>query len=289
MKNALTVDVEDWYMTNDFNFHPDTWNRYEDRIVANTMALLELFDKRNVRGTFFILGCVAERHPQLIKEIRRANHEIGSHGGWHRMLTRMSLNEIREDLRYSKKVLESITSEPVEMFRAPSWSISPDRYEVFHILEEEGFSCDSSVQPFRTPLSGVAGAPHLPFRPVIDGKSVNVVEYPPTVLKIKGVPIPFSGGFYLRAMPYPFIRWALRKVNQERPGMIYVHPWEIDPGQPRLPASSFVKMTHYYGLRGTYKKLDRLLQEFPFATLGEVMTEVEFPQAHLQSAAGGHA
>ncbi|KEO81463.1 polysaccharide deacetylase family protein [Tumebacillus flagellatus] len=271
MKNALTVDVEDWYMTSDFSFDVSTWNQYEDRVVGNTMRLVELFAHYKVQGTFFILGCVAERHPDLVEAIARHGHEIASHGGWHQMINRMSLEEFREDLRYSKQVLEGITGQSVRLFRAPSWSITPDRYEALKILAEEGFHVDSSLQPFRTPLSGVSGSPHTPFQPVLREETLPLLEFPPTVLKKAGLTIPFCGGFYLRTLPSWFLIWALRQVNQERNGLIYVHPWEVDPEQPRLEASPLIKFVHYYGLNGTMRKLEKLLQTFRFTTLGEII------------------
>ncbi|MBL0389009.1 DUF3473 domain-containing protein [Tumebacillus sp. ITR2] len=271
MRNALTVDVEDWYMTSDFSFDVSTWNQYEDRVVGSTMLLVELFDHYKVQGTFFILGCVAERHPELVEAIARRGHEIASHGGWHQMINRMSLEEFRDDLRYSKQVLEGITGKSVRLFRAPSWSITPDRYEALRILAEEGFHVDSSLQPFRTPLSGVSGSPHTPFQPVLNDETLSLLEFPPTVLKKAGMTIPFCGGFYLRTLPTWFLIWALRQVNAERSGLIYVHPWEFDPEQPRLDAAPHIKFIHYYGLNGTMKKLERLLQTFQFTTLGEII------------------
>lgn len=290
MRNALTVDVEDWYMTSDFSFDVSTWGSYEDRVVSSTMELVELFAHYKVRGTFFILGCVAERHPELVEEIARRGHEIASHGGWHQMINKMSLEQFREDLVYSKRILEGITGKPVRLFRAPSWSITPDRYEALKILAEEGFHCDSSLQPFRTPLSGVAGAPHTPFVPVLQEETLELLEFPPTVLKKGGVTFPFCGGFYLRTLPTWFLIWALRQVNRQRSGLIYVHPWEVDPQQPRLPASPLIRFVHYYNLNSTKKKLERLLQEFEFTTLGDIIaSRGDYPSVALPALAGGRS
>lgn len=283
MQNALTVDVEDWYQTNDFNFPVSDWQQYEDRVVANTLRIVELLSRFQVRGTFFILGSIAEKHPDLVEEIARNNHEIGSHGGWHRLLHELSEEQFREDLRYSKRVLEEITGRKVVWFRAPSWSIAKGRFEVLRILREEGFTGDSSVQPFRTPLSGISGAPEYPFAPVLDGKSLDLLEFPSTVLKMSCLTIPFSGGFYLRAMPYWFIAWALRRVNRRQPGMIYVHPWEIDTEQPRLMTSPLIQLAHYYNLHTTWGKLERLLRDFTFLPLSEIMEKGKYPEVHLSS------
>ncbi|MET3267732.1 UNVERIFIED_CONTAM: polysaccharide deacetylase family protein (PEP-CTERM system associated) [Paenibacillus phyllosphaerae] len=284
MDNALTVDVEDYYMTNGLAIPPAQWSRYEDRIVGSTMGLLDLFAEYRVRGTFFVLGCVAERHPELVREIARRGHEIGSHGTWHQLVNEQSLEEFRADIRASKSILETITGMSVRLYRAPSWSIGPGRYEALRILAEEGFSCDSSIQPFHTPLSGVAGAPVAPFRPVVDGLPADLVEFPPSVTKVGGVTVPFSGGFYLRATPYSFVKWALKRVNKARPGMIYVHPWEIDASQPRLPANPLIRFVQYYGLGDTKKKLRRLLEDFSFRPLGEILQGQHYKPELLHTA-----
>ncbi|BAU29709.1 polysaccharide deacetylase family protein (PEP-CTERM system associated) [Aneurinibacillus soli] len=287
MKNALTVDVEDWYMTSDFHFDVSTWDTFEDRVVQNTMQLLELFSYYQVKGTFFILGCVAEKHPTLVEEIARRGHEIGSHGGWHQMVNSMSIEQFHEDLLYSKHILEGITGQNVQLYRAPSWSITPERYEVLRILANEGFVCDSSLQPFRTPLSGIKGAPHTPFIPVLNGEALSLLEFPPVVLKKGGVTFPFCGGFYLRALPTSFLTWALRQVNRTRLGMIYVHPWEVDTEQPRLKTSPLIRFVHYYNLGTTRRKLERLLQEFSFTTLGELIASQTFSPIALTSSGRG--
>lgn len=292
MQNALTVDVEDWYMTNGLDIPPSEWHRYEDRVVASTTLLLDLLDAHGVKGTFFVLGCVAQKHPELVKDIAARGHEIGSHGGWHRLVTSQTLEEFREDVRFSKRLLEEIIGREVRLYRAPSWSIAPSRYEALKVLEEEGFRCDSSLQPFRTPLSGVAGSPHAPFRPVWNGERLGLTEFPPTVTKIGGLTVPFSGGFYLRAMPYGFIRWALKRVNRTRSGMIYLHPWEFDPLQPRVKTRPFIRIIQYYGLAGTQKKLERLLREFRFQPLGQVIRDRTYPDHSLDmrpAAADGRA
>lgn len=284
MINALTVDVEDWYQTSDFNFDLSDWPGFEDRVVGSTMELLELFDRYRVQGTFFVLGCVAEKHPGLIREIVNRGHEIGSHGGWHRLVTSMTPEQFRADVRYSKQLLEDITGKKVEFYRAPSWSIVPKCYEAFRILNEEGLVCDSSLQPFRTPLSGVSGTPHLPFYPVLSGSELNLLEFPSCVLKMGSLTLPFSGGLYMRTLPYSIIKWALKRVNRERPGMIYVHPWEIDTGQPRLKAAPLVRLAHYHNL-GTMKvKLEKLLQDFRFAPLSAVIHGKDYPAMELSPA-----
>ena len=283
MLNAVTVDVEDWYMTNGLDIDPSEWHKYEDRVVRNTTTLLDLFDRYAVKGTFFILGCVAERHPRLVKEIADRGHEIGSHGYWHRLVTSQTLDHFRHDVRSSKEILERITGRRVELYRAPSWSISPERFHALKILAEEGFVCDSSMQPFQTPLSGISGAPKTPFTPVLDGESLGLSEFPPTVTELAGMSIPFSGGFYLRAVPYQLVKWALNRVNKVRPGMIYIHPWEVDTAQPRAKTSAFIRTIQYYGLNGTKGKLERLFRDFSFRPLGEIINGESYPPHRLYS------
>jgi len=279
--NAMTVDVEDWYMTNGLDLAPETWHRYEDRIEANTARVLALLERYGAKATFFVLGCVAERHPRLVEAIARAGHQIGTHGYWHRLLTRMTHEDIVEDVLRSRALLEKLSGQRVDLFRAPSWSLGPPTYRVLLDLAREGFVCDSSVQPFRTPLSGVTGTPARPFHPVIDGRRLELVEFPSTVWNELGVGIPFAGGFYLRAMPYPLVRLLLRRVNRSAPGMVYVHPWEFDPEQPRLRASPLIRLAQYYRLEATAPKLERLLREFDFAPIGEVLKRLSVPDAPL--------
>ncbi|WP_248927321.1 DUF3473 domain-containing protein [Paenibacillus hamazuiensis] len=284
MASIFTVDVEDWYQTNGLNIEPSSWSSYEDRVYRNTMKVLELLGRFGVSATFFVLGCVAQKHPGLVREIQRAGHEIGSHGGWHQMVNRMSLRQFRDDLRFSIDVLQYITGEPVRYYRAPSWSISPDRYAALSIMEEEGIVCDSSLQPFRTPLSGNKGVPVHPFRPVVDGRRLNLLEIPSTVLKWGGATIPFSGGFYLRFWPSWFSSWALRHVHSTRVGMIYIHPWELDPDFPRLKnLPPLIQLAQYYNLRSMEKKVATLLEHYSFTTMGQFIAAHSFPEFELHS------
>ncbi|MBP1154246.1 MULTISPECIES: DUF3473 domain-containing protein [unclassified Paenibacillus] len=282
MRNVLTIDVEDWYQTNGFNIPIENWGNFRDRVVVNTQRLLDVLDKNRVHATFFILGCVAQKYPDLVLDIARQGHEVGSHGGWHRLVSQQTLEEFRQDLLFSKHTLERILNKPVTLYRAPSWSISPNRFRVLEILSEEGFVCDSSIQPFRTPLSGIAGAPLVPFYPIVEGKRLDILEFPPTVLNICKMRIPFSGGFYLRAAPYAMISWALSHLNKTRPGMIYIHPWELDRQHPRLNAApSYKRFIHYFNMDSTHCKLNRLLNEFEFGSLGEVIKQGSYPALSL--------
>lgn len=277
MINALTIDVEDWFMTQDLSLDIKEFASCEDRIEKSTATILELLARNKVKGTFFILGCIAQRHPILVKNIQVEGHQIGSHGTWHQMVCEMTPETFRESLLYSKKILEDITGQEVNFYRAPSWSISRESLWALEILEEEGFICDSSLQPFSTPLSGINGAPSMPYHPIINGKKLKILEFPPSLLKIGVFKMPFSGGLYLRLLPSPVISWALKQVNRRGPGMIYSHPWETDIEQPRLPVSPLIKTTHYHNLDTTVPKLEKLLQQFTFVPLDKLITGYDFP------------
>jgi len=280
-QNTLTIDVEDWFQTHDFNFNIADWGMYESRVENSIDGILNLLDKYNVKSTFFILGCIAQKSPQVVKKIADKGHEIASHGGWHKKVFGLTKSEFREDIIFSKKMLEDITGTKVQLYRAPSWSISSDTMWALEILEEEGFICDSSIQPFKTPLSGIKGAPVTPFHPIINGRKLNLIEFPPTVLRVGKFTLPFSGGFYLRCSPFIITEKALRTVNRKRQGMIYIHPWETDTQQPRLKVPFHIQTLHYLNLNTTLKKSERLLQNFEFVTLGELIKDKKYPSINL--------
>ena len=282
MDNVFTIDVEDWYHTMDFNFPQSTWGNYEDRVEYGVKIIMEVLSKYNVHATFFVLGCVAKKHPELIKEIVNQGHEIGSHGTNHRMITTQTKDEFRDDVVMSKEILQDITGVQVKLYRSSSWSIVPKTIWALDILEEEGFICDSSIQPFKTPLSGFKNAPRLPFYPIIDGKKLKILEFPPSVYPILKSCLPFCGGLYLRTFPVEYIKYALKTVNKKNPGMIYTHPWEVDVNQPRLKVPMHIKFTHYYNLKGTLDKLDNVLENFSFKTLGELIKEGNYKAMNLK-------
>jgi len=268
MLNVMTVDVEDWYQTSDFNFPVTEWSRFERRVEVNTNRILDLFGEYQIKATFFVLGCVAREFPEMVKDIVKRGHEVGSHGTWHQLLTRMTLEDIRRDISDSKHLLEDLTGTAVTCYRAPSWSISSQRYEILTLLDEMGFQVDSSLQPFRTPLSGISNAPIDPFHPIVAGRELRLLEFPPTVLHWGGRNIPFSGGLYMRVWPKWMVKRCLQQVNCiGRTGMVYLHPWEFDVHQPRTRCSSLTRFTHYYNLQSTEAKLRMLLEEFQFHRL----------------------
>lgn len=275
--NALTVDLEDWYQTNDLDIAVDRWGSFEDRIEYSTGVLLELLSRHQLKATFFVLGCLAGKHPRMVAEIASAGHEVGSHGYWHRLVYRQTREEFRSDLLSSKRILEDITGREINMYRAPSWSIGRGTLWALEILEEEGFRCDSSIQPFMTPLSGISGAPVAPYYPVVGGRRLSLLEFPPTTIQIGSFHLPFAGGFYLRILPRVVVSWALASVNKRYPGMVYVHPWEIDAGQPRLTTKAVINLVHYFNLNKTEKKLEHLFRNFRFVPLGYLTSKGSYP------------
>ena len=277
MDNAFTADIEDWYHAHDLGIEPECWDNIENRVAYGTERILELLAKCNILGTFFVLGDVAYKQPALVKRIAAEGHEIGSHGNLHRMVDTQSKEDFKKDLLSSKYLLEDLTGQRIQLYRAPSWSISRNSIWALEILEAEGFICDSSIQPFKTPLSGMKGTPTIPFHPVIGNNRLNLVEFPPTVLQFGKLRLPFCGGFYLRALPEDLVKWAFGRINKKRSGLLYVHPWEVDTSQPRLAASMVVRFTHYLNLHKTLGKLEKLLQTLDFVPLGHLIQDGHYP------------
>ncbi len=270
--NALTVDVEDYYHVTAFDalIPRAEWDRYESRVVTSTERILRILDAASVRGTFFILGWVAERHPNLVRMIRRAGHEIGCHSYWHRLIYTQTPDEFRDDLCRARDVLQDILSERVSAYRAPTFSITRESLWALDILIEEGFTVDSSIYPTRHDRYGipdVSPEPHEITRP-----AGTLTEFPMAVYRGLGYPLPIGGGGYFRLYPYAFTRHGLRTINAAgRPFVVYLHPWELDPGQPRLPVSRLKRFRHYVNLHRTEERLTRLLRDARFGTLSDAL------------------
>jgi len=273
MINALTVDVEDYFQVTSFeNVVPRSqWDSRESRVVAGTERLLELFAKHGVRGTFFILGWVAERFPQLVRRIDAAGHEIGCHGFWHRLTYDLSPQAFRDDLRRAKRSIEDAAGQPVTAFRAPSFSITRRSLWALEALVLEGFTIDSSIFPTTHDRYGVPGA--QPQAHLVETPAGPIAELPMTVVKFGRVAIPVGGGGYFRLYPLALTRRLLARVNRVhgRPFVFYIHPWEVDPDQPRIRGGSLSsRFRHYVNLRSTARKLDKLLGGFRWGTVSEV-------------------
>jgi polysaccharide deacetylase family protein (PEP-CTERM system associated) len=274
MINALSIDVEDWYQVSDFEsvVQFSEWDRYESRVVRNTHRVMNLLAKHNIRGTFFILTWNAERFPELVKEIDAAGHEVATHGYAHRLVYTQTAAEFREDLRRSLAILGDATGKPVIGYRAPSFSITKDSIWALDILLELGIRYDSSIFPLRDKLYGIADSYRFPYVVRQDG-SRELIEFPMSTVRVRQTNLPLAGGAYFRLLPYAFFRWGMKKLNQEeRSAVLYLHPWEIDPDQPRISArGKRGYSSHYWNLRATEKKLARLLQDFSFAPMREVL------------------
>ncbi|MDP4162810.1 MAG: polysaccharide deacetylase family protein [Bacillota bacterium] len=281
MNNLLSVDVEDWYHANALDIPISQWGTYESRVVGNTKRIIELFEKYEVKATFFVLGCVAEQHPGLIKEIVSHGHEVASHGRYHQLVYTLTEEQFREDVRKSKAILEDITGKQVSLYRAPSWSIKLDQLNRLTILQEEGYLGDSSLQPFWTPLSGNNKSPMEPFYPIVNGERLSLLEIPPTVINVAGLRLPFAGGFYLRFFPSFLVKQAMRLVNLQRKGLVYIHPWEFDVNMPRVEKSALVKFIHYNNIASTETKLEKMLQNFHFGPMNVCLEKTDYHSVRL--------
>jgi len=270
LPNALTVDIEDWYHSV-LEIEPCDWPRYEDRVVAAHERLLAALAVAGARGTFFVLGHVAETHPEMVPAIEAAGHEIACHGYAHRLVYDQSPEEFRDDLCRGLDILRGQATTPIRGYRAPYWSITARSTWALDIVAEQGLAYDSSIYPTKTNLYGIPSAPRSPFRLTTPGGR-ELLEFPPSVLRFPLWRVPFAGGFWLRVLPYWFVRWGMGRFRREGwPALVYIHPPEFDPDKPRLPMGLFGRVLHYAGLRGLAGKIERLLGEFAFAPLGELL------------------
>jgi polysaccharide deacetylase family protein (PEP-CTERM system associated) len=276
MLNAFTVDVEDYFQVSAFErqIGRDRWGEYESRVVGSTRRLLELLKRHEVKATFFVLGWVAERYPDLVREIDAAGHELASHGYWHRLIYDQTPDEFREDLCRARDLLADLIGRPVVAYRAPSFSIIERSRWALDILAEEGFTIDSSIYPIHHDRYGLPGAP--PHLHRLETGAGPLWEFPPSSIRVAGKNIPVGGGGYFRLYPIWLTSRWLAQINrrQQQPFLVYVHPWELDPDQPRLPAgTSLSRWRHRVNLGTTERKLDRLLAQFRFGPVSEVVRD----------------
>lgn len=280
--NALTVDVEEHFQVSAFEgtVRREEWAGLPSRVVANTSRLLDLFDEAQVKATFFVLGWVAERHPELVRGIAARGHEVASHGYSHRLVYTQKPDEFKEETIRSKAVLEDITGRRVNGYRAASFSIGRANLWALDVLVDAGFGYDSSLFPVVHDRYGIPGAPretHLLKTP----SGGRLVEVPPSTIRLGSLVLPFGGGGYLRLFPAGVTRWAITRLNnRERiPAVVYVHPWEIDPEQPRVAAPLQSRFRHYVGLRTTLPKLRDLMSRFRFGTMAALIANTsELPE-----------
>lgn len=283
--HIFTIDVEEYFQVSALEPVVDRaeWDRLPSRVDASTRRLLEMLEESGSRSTCFVLGCIAERHPELVKAIAAAGHEVASHGQDHLRVTHQSPEHFRKSVRRSKAVLEDVTGQPVLGYRAPSFSIVPGREWALEILVEEGYRYDSSLFPIRRRGYGYPGAPRGVHR--VDTASGPITEVPPATIRVGGATLPAAGGGYFRLFPYEVVRRGLLDAERRgEPGTFYIHPWEIDPGQPRFQVPLATRVRHYTGLARTETRLRRLMNEFRFNSIVGAIPEVGRPICSLQSA-----
>ena len=279
IRNALTVDVEDYFHVSAFenSIPPASWDERETRVEANTRRILELFAAYGLKGTFFVLGWVARRHPSLVREIYAAGHEVACHGMGHRRIHTQTPEQFRQDVTEAKALLEDIAGVPVTGYRAPSYSITRRTVWALDILIESGFTYDSSLFPIVHDLYGFPGACPHPHR--IARGSGNILEFPLSTLRFclfgRTLAVPVAGGGYLRLFPGRFIAFALSRINtrEKQPGVLYFHPWELDPEQPRIRSGLKSRFRHYLNLDKTEGRLRVLFETLQFSPMKTVLED----------------
>jgi polysaccharide deacetylase family protein (PEP-CTERM system associated) len=273
LRHFFTVDVEEYFQVAALApYAPfDRWESFESRVEASIDQLLALLAKHDARGTFFTVGWVAERHPRMVRAIAAAGHELASHTWDHRKITATTPDEFRTSIRRTKQVLEDLSGTPVIGFRAPSYSIVRGTEWALDLLLEEGHRYDSSLFPVKRAGYGYEGGQRDPYW--IDRPAGRIGEIPPATLKVGSKILPAAGGAYFRILPYGLVRAALRDTEARGvPGTFYIHPWEWDPGQPRLEVPILTRIRHYGGLAGVWGRIERLLGEFKFAPIAEALS-----------------
>ncbi|TWU01261.1 XrtA system polysaccharide deacetylase [Stieleria varia] len=272
LPNILTVDVEDYFQVSAFEHRisRDQWNSIPCRVEASTDRLLQLFADCNVHGTFFVLGWVAKHYPTLVRRIADAGHELASHGFWHQLVYNLTPDEFRQDIRDSKAAIGDATGVGVTAYRAPSFSITNKSMWALDVLVEEGFTVDSSIFPIRHARGGMPGA--RPDIHTIQTQHGPITEIPPSVGRVGKLKVPIGGG-YFRLFPLSLTRQAIRSIQaQNRPAMLYIHPWEIDPEQPRVSGiGRKSRARHYVGLGRTENRMRKLFATEIFTPLSETL------------------
>lgn len=272
--NAMSIDVEDYFHVSVFDgiVPRSTWSDMESRVCRNTERLLDIFDEFKVRSTFFVLGWVAERHRHLVREIAARGHELASHGYAHRLIYDQTEGAFREDVRRAKAIIEDAGGCAVGGYRAPSYSITSRSLWALDVLIEEGYWYDSSIFPIRHDRYGIPVSPREPF--CIQRRGGPLMEVPGSTVRVGPLNLPVGGGGYFRILPYGWTRWGIAHLNQveNRAAVFYLHPWEIDPEQPRLHAGWLGRVRHYRNLAETETRLRSLLTDFQFGTIGSLLS-----------------
>ena len=281
----FTVDVEEYFQVRALEsvVSREEWTSQPSRLAGSIDVLLEMLDRHKARGTFFVLGWIAKHRPEVVLAIASAGHEIASHGFGHQRVTALDRDSFRADIRSSKQALEDLIGAEVVGYRAPNFSIIPGWEWAFDVLVEEGYRYDSSLFPIRRRGYGYPDSPRVPH--VIQRSVGCLAEFPLATTSILLYPVPAAGGGYLRQFPLAIIRRAFREASERcEPATFYIHPWEIDPGQPRLPVSALNQIRHYRGLGTTLGRVDLILEEFRFVSIGSYLPTLEKRAARLMTA-----
>jgi polysaccharide deacetylase family protein (PEP-CTERM system associated) len=280
--NAMSVDVEDYFHVSVFDgiVPRSAWGRMQSRVCDNTDRLLDIFEEFGVRSTFFVLGSVGERHPDLVRRIALRGHEVASHGYAHRLVYDQTPAAFRHDVRRAKAILEDAAGRRVVGYRAPSYSITPRSLWAIDVLLEEQYQYDSSIFPIRHDRYGIPVSGRHAYR--IERSAGTLIEVPGSTTRIGPLNLPIAGGGYFRILPYWWTRWGIARVNrlERRPAVFYLHPWEIDPEQPKLHAGRLSRFRHYRNLHHTESRLRQLLTDFRFDALDSLVasSRLEMPR-----------
>lgn len=287
MRHALTIDIEDYFQVAAFddNIDRSSWSSLESRVEANTEKFLQLTESKGVKATFFTLGWVAEHYPNVVRKIADAGHEVASHGYSHKLVYSQSKVEFQKEAEYSKKLLEDLSQQPVNGYRAASYSITNQSLWALDIIQELGFEYDSSIYPVRHDRYGLRGGPHTPYSIGLPNGG-KLIEFPITTVNFFGYKLPAGGGGYFRLFPFAFTKFCLeRRLHQlPAPFVFYLHPWELDPDQPRIEGASLLsRFRHYNNLNKVESRLDELLDLYPFTTMQSVLAELNDLPLHRYS------
>jgi polysaccharide deacetylase family protein (PEP-CTERM system associated) len=284
--NVMSVDVEDYFHVSVFDgiVPRSQWPHMESRVSQNTMRLLDIFDAAGVRGTFFVLGWVAERFPALVRDIASRGHEIASHGYGHQVIYQQTPEAFRDDVRRAKRLLEDAVGTSVGGYRAPSFSVTSKSLWALDILVEEGHRYDASIFPIRHDRYGIPDSPRHPH--VLERRAGSIAELPGSTIRVGRVNLPIAGGGYFRILPYAWTRFGISRLNrlERQPAIFYLHPWEVDPDQPRLSPGWLGRFRHYRNLHKTEARLQALLTDFRFGTVASLLQTTELGEVHGQVA-----
>jgi polysaccharide deacetylase family protein (PEP-CTERM system associated) len=275
--NVMTVDVEDYFHVSAFDgiLPRSDWDAQQSRVERNTDRLLEMFDEAGIKATFFVLGWVAQRCPELVCRIAAERHEIASHGYAHRLVYDLTPARFRDDVRRSKELLEDLTGKYVSGYRAPSYSITPRSLWALDVLIEQGYRYDASIFPIHHDRYGIPLSPRHTYS--ISRPSGTILEAPASTVRFGSLNVPIAGGGYFRLLPYWWTRTGIARLNatEQRPAIFYIHPWEIDPEQPRLSGGLLSRFRHYRNLHQTEARMRRLLRDFDFGPMAVALAQAD--------------